>query len=117
VPLPFPLRSAPLCQTCKKVKDNEENCARARKRASVLLPLLSQIYNRVSQDPRQMCPAIDDAVKGIAEQLNIQVGVWQGKGAGSSLFSTRWSACRRLCAPCETLPARGFGRLRRRMNL
>jgi hypothetical protein len=99
------------------VKDNEENCARARKRASVLLPLLSQIYNRVSQDPRQMCPAIDDAVKGIAEQLNIQVGGWPGKGAGSFLIQHALECRRRLCAPCETLPARGFGRWRRRMNL
>ena len=72
-------------QTCNKVKDNEENCARARKRASRLLPLLSQVYNRLSLDPRQMCPAIDDVVKGIAEQLDIQVGFAPGQAGVSSL--------------------------------
>ncbi len=74
-------RSVSYWQTCSKVKDNEENCARARKRASRLLPLLSQVYNRLSLDPRQMCPAIDNAVKGIAEQLDIQVGCSLGQGA------------------------------------
>ena len=60
-------------QTCYKVKDNEENCVKARQRMSVLLPLLSKIYQRVSLDPKLMCPAIQHAVMGIAEELNVQV--------------------------------------------
>ena len=62
-----------LLQTCKKVKDNEENCARAQQRAAVLVPLLSKIYQRVSLDPKVMCAAISHAVSGIAEELNAQV--------------------------------------------
>ncbi len=76
-------------QTCYKVKDNEENCARARKRASRLLPLLSQVYNRISLDPRQMCPAIDNAVRGIAEQLDIQVGFHLVRARPADMSSLR----------------------------
>ena len=46
---------------------------RARQRALVLLPLLSKIYERVSLDPKVMCPAIQHAVMGIAHELNAQV--------------------------------------------
>ncbi len=62
-------------QVCKNIKANEENCLRARRRASVLVPLLTSIWRRVSADPTQMQAAVHANVKAIADELEAQVPV------------------------------------------